>query len=57
MKQCWNRIPCVKIYLVSSGDIQCHALQRITLYCTRFTEGCPPDLWIFAADFARQNYR
>lgn len=55
MKQCWNRIPCVKIHLVSSGDIQCHALQWIALYCTRFTEGCPPDLWINAADFAYQK--
>ena len=40
---------------MSSGDIQCHALQRITLFCNRFTEGCPPDLWINAADFAHQK--
>nr|DAM21252.1 MAG TPA: hypothetical protein [Caudoviricetes sp.] len=40
---------------MSSGDIPCHALQRITLFCNRFAEGCPPDLWINAADFAHQK--
>ena len=55
MQHCWRWIFCVKIHLLSSGDIQCLALHWITLICNRFTGEHPPDLWIFAADFTYQK--
>jgi len=47
MEHWWNRIPCAKIHLVVLRDTQYPILQFLYVFLQGFTEGCPPQKWIF----------
>lgn len=55
MQLCWKQTLCAKIHLVILRDTQYPILQFFYVFLQGFTEGCPPDLWINAADFAHQK--
>ena len=55
MQLCWKQVLCAKIHLVILRDTQYPILQFLYVFLQGFTEGCPPDLWINAADFAHQK--